>query len=128
MNKFAKRQKVHISNGDSSSDSQKATPPSIFNITQTEYNNAIGPIANIFTNSLTQSNASIALNLGLASSSADLNGRVKPQMFDNEFLRLAAANPLFKFSDFASMAATNPYLKNIFRSQVNLFQKFKENI
>lgn len=45
---------------------------------------------------------------------------LKSQLFDGDFMRLAATNPLFRFSDFATMA-NNPYFKNLFRSQVCFF-------
>ncbi len=43
-------------------------------------------------------------------------------MLDTDFLRMAATNPLFRFSDFASIASSgnNPYLKNLFQTMVNI--------
>ena len=56
-----------------------------------------------------------------ASSSTNENATLASQLFETDFFRLAATNPLFRFSEFASLAAANnPYFKNInnyFRSQ-----------
>lgn len=117
-----KKLKGSTSSGDScSDDSQQKTPPaSLFNFTQADYNSAFGPMANMLaSHSLAQQakTSPAVLKLGTG---VDLNGALKPQMFDSEFMKLAATNPLFRFSDFASTAASNPYFTNLFRSQVSL--------
>lgn len=80
-----------------------------------------GTIPNIFNTSLSQTKAGSALNSNMPLLDGDPNA-LKSQLFDGDFMRLAATNPLFRFSDFGSMA-NNPYFKNLFRSQVCLILK-----
>lgn len=77
-----------------------------------------GTIPNIFNTSLSQTKAGSALNSNMPLLDGDPNA-LKSQLFDGDFMRLAATNPLFRFSDFGSMA-NNPYFKNLFRSQTGL--------
>lgn len=87
----------------------------MFNFTQAEYNLAFGPMANMLAQQAkTLSPAALKQGAG-----GDLNGALMPTS-DGEFMKLAITNPLFRFSDFASTAASNPYFTNLFRSQVSL--------
>lgn len=71
-----------------------------------------GPMSNMF---------NTPLSSGKPISGEHGSNSLKPQMFDNEFLRMASLNPLFRFVDIASMtAANNPCFKNLFRNPVNL--------
>ena len=135
--KVGKKHKLSItcSNGDGGEEATGAKLPktNVNNTSSASSNSSISSNSSASTPSLYSYNSPLFAsspasltnaNLFAASSSSassSTNEALASQLFETDFFRLAATNPLFRFSEFASLAAANnPYLKNFnnyFRSQ-----------